>query len=68
VVVPVVAVLLLLYPPRGMLKELKNAVSRGITIVAEAVIKPLIVRKNTGSHATKNVATFGLFPLYNAER
>lgn len=50
-----------------MLKELKNAVSRGIILVAEAVIKPLIVRKNTGRHATKNVATFRLFPLYNAE-
>ena len=51
-----------------MFKEPRNAVSRGITIIAEAVIEPVIVRKNTGRHATKNIATFGLLPLYNAER
>jgi hypothetical protein len=34
----------------------------------EVVIDPVIVRRNTGIQAIKNMATFGLFPLYNKAR
>lgn len=62
VVAAVVVVFLLLSFPIFMFKELRNAVSRGITIIAEAVIEPVIVRKNTGRHATKILQLLDYFP------
>jgi hypothetical protein len=40
-----------------------NANTKGNTMVVEAVMEPVIESKNTGRHAIKNIATFGLFPL-----
>jgi hypothetical protein len=42
-----------------------KAIRKGKTMVVDAVIEPVIVRRKTGRHATKKVAIFGLLPRYN---
>jgi hypothetical protein len=40
-----------------------NATTKGNTMVAEAVMEPVIESINTGSEAIKKVAILGLLPL-----
>ena len=54
---------LVLFDSIGIFKIPINATTKGNTIVVEAVIEPVIESKNTGRHAIKNMAIFGLFPL-----
>jgi len=55
--------LLVLVAPIGMFRIFINATTKGNTMVAEAIIEPVIEIINTGSEATKKVAILGLLPL-----
>jgi hypothetical protein len=52
----------------GIFKMFMNAIRKGKTMLADAVMDPVMVRRKTGRYAKKKVAIFELLPRQRTAR